>query len=73
MSKNQHNPNSTQFTQNQNNQMSEGEMGDGSRNSKTLGRDGKPTPVERPPQQGRQNEPTTKTFEEEGAGVAPKE
>lgn len=68
---NLHNPDSMQFTQNQNNQMSD-DPKDGSRNSERLGRDGK-TPAEKPPEQDRQDQSTIEAFGEEGAGIAPKE
>ena len=71
MSKSQHNHDSTQFTQNQNNEMSE-DPRDGSRDSFTLGKDGK-TPVERKPPHDRQDQSTIEAFGEEGAGVAAKE
>lgn len=57
-----------QMTQNQNNAMSD-DPADGSRNSTTLGRDGKKTPVEVSPEEQNQ----TEAFEEEGAGIAAKE
>ena len=69
---NMHNPDSTQFTQNQKNEMSEDDPRDGSRGSETLGRDGK-TPVEKPPEQDRQDQSAIEAFGEEGAGVAAKE
>lgn len=71
MSKSQHNHDSTQFTQNQNNEMSE-DPADGSRDSFTLGKDGK-TPVERKPPHDRQDQSTIEAFGEEGAGIAAKE
>ena len=71
MSKNSHNHDSMQFTQNQNNEMSD-DLGDGSRNSVTLGPDGK-TPVEKAPKQDAQDESTIEAFGQEGAGIAPKE
>ena len=61
----------TQLSQNQNNQMSD-DPGDGSRNSDTLGRDGEPTPAERPPHD-EQDQSTIEAFGEAGAGVAAKE
>ena len=72
MSKNLHNPDSTNRPLNQNNQMSD-DPGDGSRNSETLGRDGGSTAAEKPPEQDRQDESTIEAFGEEGAGIAPKE
>jgi hypothetical protein len=72
MSKNLHNPDSTNRPLNQNNQMSD-DPGDGSRNSETLGRDGGATAAEKPPEQDRQDESTIEAFGEEGAGIAPKE
>ena len=73
MTKNQHNPDSTQFTQNQNNQMSENDPRDGSRNSATLGRDGKPTPAERPPEQYRQDRSVIDERGRQGAATASKD
>jgi hypothetical protein len=72
MSKNLHNPDSTNQAFNQNNQMSD-DPGDGSRNSDTLGRDGGKTAAERPPEQDEQDQSTIEAFGEEGAGIAPKE
>ncbi len=72
MSKSNHNHNAMQFTQNQNNEMSD-DPGDGSRNSETLGRDGGPTAVEKAPKHDAQDQSTIEAFGEEGAGVAPKE
>jgi hypothetical protein len=72
MSKSNHHPDSPQFTQNQNNQMSE-DPGDGSRNSFKPGRDGEKTAAERPPEQDEQDQSAIETFAEEGAGVAAKE
>lgn len=71
MSKNLHNPDSSNQALNQNNQMSE-DPGDGSRTSFTLGKDGK-TPVERAPKHDEQDQSTIEAFGEEGAGVAAKE
>jgi hypothetical protein len=71
MSKNQHNPDSTNRALNQNNQMSD-DPGDGSRKSFTLGKDGD-TPVERAPEGDSQDQSTIEAFGEEGAGVAAKE
>ena len=67
-----HNPDSTDQAINQNNQMSD-DPGDGSRNSFTLGRDGKKTAAERAPAQDDQDQSTIEAFGEEGAGVAAKE
>ena len=72
MSKNLHNPDSTNQPLNQNNQISD-DPGDGSRKSDTLGRDGGKTAAERPPQQDEQDQSTIEAFGEEGAGIAPKE
>jgi hypothetical protein len=71
MSKNQHNPDSSDRPLNQNNQMSD-DPGDGSRNSFTTGKDGD-TPAERAPAQDKQDQSTIEAFGEEGAGVAAKE
>jgi hypothetical protein len=71
MSKNQHNPDSTNRALNQNNQMSD-DPGDGSRKSFTLGKDGN-TPVEKAPEHDEQDQSTIEAFGEEGAGVAAKE
>ena len=71
MSKNLHNPDSSNQALNQNNQMSD-DPGDGSRNSFTLGKDGN-TPVEKAPKHAAQDQSTIEAFGEEGAGVAPKE
>ena len=71
MSKNQHNPDSSNQALNQNNQMSD-DPGDGSRTSFTLGKDGD-TPVEKKPAHDSQDQSTIEAFGEEGAGVAAKE
>jgi hypothetical protein len=71
MSKNQHNPDSTNRALNQNNQMSD-DPGDGSRNSFTLGKDGE-SPAEKKPGHDEQDRSTIEAFGEEGAGVAAKE
>lgn len=71
MSKNQHNPDSTDRALNQNNQMSD-DPKDGSRNSFTLGKAGS-SPAERPPAEDEQDQSTIEAFGEEGAGVAAKE
>jgi hypothetical protein len=59
------------FTQNQNNAMSD-DPGDGSRNAFKPGGDGK-TPVEKKPAQDQQDQSTIEAFGEEGAGIASKE
>ena len=71
MSKNLHNPDSSNQALNQNNQMSD-DPGDGSRTSFTLGKDGD-TPVEKKPPHDAQDQSTIEAFGEEGAGVAAKE
>ncbi|MDP8914225.1 MAG: hypothetical protein M3N39_11705 [Pseudomonadota bacterium] len=71
MSKNLHNPDSTDQALNQNNQMSD-DPGDGSRNSFVLGKDGN-TPLERAPKQDAQDQSTIEAFGKEGAGIAAKE
>ncbi len=71
MSKNLHNPDSTDQALNQNNQMSD-DPGDGSRNSFTTGKDGN-TPAERAPAHDAQDKSAIEAFGEEGAGVAAKE
>jgi hypothetical protein len=71
MSKNQHNPDSTNRALNQNNQMSD-DPGDGSRNSFTLGKDGE-SPAEKKPEKDEQDQSAIEAFGEEGAGVAAKE
>ena len=68
---NLHNPDSNEQPLNQNNQMSD-DPRDGSRNSDTLGPDGK-TPVEKAPAHDRQDRQTIEAFGEEGAGIAAKE
>ena len=72
MSKNLHNPDSTDRPLNQNNQISD-DPGDGSRNSDTLGQAGAKTAAERPPEQDEQDQSTIEAFGEEGAGIAAKE
>lgn len=72
MSKNQHNPDSSDQALNQNNQMSD-DPGDGCRNSFTLGRDGGATAAEKKPKNDRQDQSTVEAFGQEGAGIAPKE
>jgi hypothetical protein len=71
MSKNLHNPDSSNQPLNQNNQISD-DPGDGSRKSDTLGKDGN-TPAEKAPEQDEQDQSTIEAFGEEGAGVAAKE
>lgn len=71
MGKNLHNPDSTQITTNQNNEMSD-DPKDGSRDSFTLGREGK-TALEKKPEQDRQDQSTIEAFGEAGAGVDSKE
>jgi hypothetical protein len=71
MSKSQHNHDSMQFTQNQNNEMSD-DPGDGSRESFTLGKDGS-SPAEKKPEQDQQDQSAIEAFGEEGAGIAAKE
>ena len=71
MSKSQHNHDSMQFTQNQNNEMSD-DPGDGSRESFTLGKDGR-SPAEKKPEGDRQDQSAIEAFGEEGAGIAAKE
>ena len=58
---------STQFTQNQNNRMSE-DPHDGSRDSFVLGRDGKPTPVEQSPEEEEQDQAAIESYGRRGAG-----
>lgn len=72
MSKNQHRSNEPQISANQNNQMSDDDVGDGNRTSFTVGKDGT-TPLEKTPAQDAQGESTIEAFAEEGAGVAAKE
>lgn len=71
MSKSNHNHDAMQFTQNQNNRMSE-DPGDGSRNSAVLGPDGK-TPLEKAPEADQQDQSAIEAFGQEGAGIAAKE
>lgn len=71
MSKSQHNPNSGQFTQNQNNEMSE-DPGDGGRKAFKPGPDGK-TPVEKAPEEAAQDQDMIEAFGEAGAGTGSKE
>lgn len=72
MSKNQHDPDSTDRALNQNNQMSD-DPGDGGRKSFVLGRDGGKTAAEEAPAQDGQDQSTIEAFGEEGAGIAAKE
>ena len=65
MSKSQHSADGD-FTQNQNNAMSD-DPGDGSRNAFKPGRDGK-TPVERKPEHDEQDQDTIEAFGERGSG-----
>jgi hypothetical protein len=71
MSKSQHNHDSMQMTQNQNNQMSD-DPADGSRDSFTLGKDGK-EPVHVSPEEKAQDQSQIEAFGQEGAGIAAKE
>jgi hypothetical protein len=71
MSKNQNISNDGDFTQNQNNAMSD-DPGDGQRNSFTARPEGK-TPVEKAPAHDQQNQATIEEFGEEGMGIAAKE
>jgi hypothetical protein len=72
MSKNQHNHDSMQNTQNQNNEMSD-DPRDGSRNSDVLGQASAPTPVEKKPPHDAQDQSAIEAFGQEGAGIAAKE
>jgi hypothetical protein len=71
MSKSQHGLDDEQPQQNQNNQMSD-DPGDGNRTSFVTGKDGS-SPVEKAPEQDRQDQSTIEAFGEEGAGIAAKE
>jgi hypothetical protein len=62
----------TQFTQNQNNAMSD-DPRDGSRNSFVLGRDGPPTAAENPPEEDSQDQSRIESLGREGAGAKSKE
>jgi hypothetical protein len=62
-----HEDKSAHLTQNQNNAMSD-DPGDGSRNSDTVGRDGKPTAAERAPDQDAQDREAVEAFGRAGAG-----
>jgi hypothetical protein len=70
MSKNQHNPDSTDRPLNRNDRMSD-DPGADSRKSAVLGRDGGRTAAEKAP--AREDESTIEAFGEEGAGIAAKE
>ena len=72
MSKNHHNPDSTDQALNQNNQMSD-DPGDGSRKSFVTGPDGGKSAAEKAPEQDDQDQSTIEAFGEEGAGIAAKE
>jgi hypothetical protein len=72
MSKNQHNPDSSDQALDQNNQMSD-DRGDGGRESLAVGRDRRMTAAEKGPAQDEQDQSTIEAFGEEGAGIAPKE
>ncbi|MDP8994048.1 MAG: hypothetical protein M3N07_03550 [Pseudomonadota bacterium] len=71
MSVSQHRHKDAQNTQNQNNQMSE-DPRDGSRDSFTVGKDGK-EPQNVPPERKKQDQSQIEAFGEEGAGIASKE
>lgn len=71
MSKDQRDSDSGDQPQNQNNQMSE-DPGDGSRESFTVGRDGRRTAAEKAPEED-QDQSAIEAFGEEGAGIAAKE
>lgn len=62
----------TQFTQNQNNRMSD-DPGDGSRNSFVLGRNGSPTAAEKPPKEDTQDQVRIESLGREGAGAETEE
>jgi len=72
MSKNQHNPDSMQNTQNQKNEMSE-DPRDGSRNSDVVAAASAPNPMQKTPPHDAQDQSTIEAFGEAGAGVAAKE
>ena len=72
MSKSQHESDSGDRTQNQNGSMSD-DPGDGSRKSFVTGRDGGKTAAEKAPDEEDQDPSAIEAFEEEGAGIAPKE
>ena len=71
MSKNHHNPDSMQNTENQNNEMSD-DPRDGSRGSATLGAEGQ-SPAEKAPSNDAQDQSTIEAFGQAGAGIAAKE
>jgi hypothetical protein len=71
VSKSQHRHDDAQMTQNQNNQMSD-DPRDGSRDSFTLGKDGK-EPANVSPEEEAQDQSQIEAFGEEGAGIAAKE
>lgn len=64
--------NSGDQPQNQNNEMSD-DPGDGSRESFTVGRDGRKTAAEKSPEEDEQDQSAIEAFGEEGAGIAAKE
>jgi hypothetical protein len=73
MSKNQHNMDRSERSENQNNQMSD-DPRDGSRNSDTIGQASAPNAMElKKPSQDAQNKATIEEFGREGAGIAAKE
>ena len=72
MSKDQRDSDSGDQPQNQNNQMSE-DPDDGSRESFTVGRDGRRTAAEKAPEEEDQDQSAIEAFGEEGAGIAAKE
>ncbi len=72
MSKNMHNPDSMQSTENQNNEMSD-DPRDGSRNSDVIGQASAPGPIDKVPPNDAQDQSTIEAFGEAGAGVAAKE
>lgn len=71
MGQNSHTPDSPQFTQNQNNRMSD-DPADGSRGERGQKTGGKPM-VEKAPPHDEQDQSTIEAFGEEGAGQAAKE
>jgi hypothetical protein len=72
MSKNLYDPGSAERPLNQNNPMAD-DAGDGSRRSDTPGRGGGSGAAETPPESDAQDPSTIEAFDEEGAGIAPKE
>ncbi len=72
MSKNQHNPDSMQSTENQNNEMSD-DPRDGSRNGEAVAQAHKPNPMDKQPPNDAQDQSTIEAFGQAGAGVAAKE